>query len=100
VGWRLLIVLRQRRSHACAHSQLLGRCRTGRRCGRASRAGIAMIVRRRVAPRATACAMAPHRTQAELAPNLPGQVRQWPIDEIGEHGLDDPVAAVGGYRRR
>ena len=40
-------------SHAGAQDHLRGRCRIGVRAGRASRAGMVMIRRRRVAPRAT-----------------------------------------------
>ena len=73
------------RSQAGAQGQRLGRCSTGVRAGRASRAGTAMMRRRKVAPRARVClspartpaarsrlcAIAAHRTQAELAPKRP-----------------------------
>lgn len=39
----------------------MGRCRTGRRCGRGSRAGTSTILRRRVDPRAPVC-RSPART--------------------------------------
>ena len=42
--------------HGSAQGQCAGRCRTRRRCGRVIRAGTAMRSRRRVAPRAIACA--------------------------------------------
>lgn len=45
----------QRVSHGVAQGQWAGRCRTGRRWGRAVLAGVVTIWRRRVAPRATAC---------------------------------------------
>ena len=45
----------QSRSQGAAQGQWAGRCSTGRRCGRAIRAGTVTICRRRVAPRATAC---------------------------------------------
>ena len=47
------IVLSHNRSHASAHGQWRGRCTTGLRCGRASRAGTPTSMRRRVAARAT-----------------------------------------------
>lgn len=79
------MVLRHNRSQCVAHGQWAGRCRMGRRWGRASRAGMVMRRRRRVAPRATACApparmpaarcrlwaMAAHSIQAEFAPKRP-----------------------------
>ena len=42
--------------HGLAHGQCAGRCRTRRRCGRVIRAGTAIRSRRKVSPRATACA--------------------------------------------
>ena len=48
------MVLHHNVSQCCAHGQWLGRCRIGRRWGRASRAGMVMMRRRRVVPRATA----------------------------------------------
>ena len=41
------MVLRHSASHACAQGQWLGRCRTGRRCGRVRRAAMLTISRRR-----------------------------------------------------
>ena len=41
--------------HGPAQGQCAGKCSTRRRCGRAIRAGMVMMCRRRVAPRATAC---------------------------------------------
>jgi hypothetical protein len=41
--------------HCWAQGQCAGRCRIRRRCGRASRAGMKTMCRRRVAPRARAC---------------------------------------------
>ena len=92
-----------------AQGQWLGRCRTGRRWGRASRAGMLMMrrpawsrVRRRWrlrrAPRRRAAGCGRSRAQdpggvgAEAAR---GHVGQWPVDQIGEHGFDDRVLAVG-----
>jgi len=46
------VMLFQSWSQAGAQGQRVGRCRTGCRAGRASRAGTVMICRRRVAPRA------------------------------------------------
>ena len=73
------------RSQAGAQGQRLGRCRTGARAGRASRAGTLISCRRTVAPRATVWpgparvpaawsrlwAIAAHSAQAELAPKCP-----------------------------
>src|SRR3954453_2377478 len=53
-AWSSLKTPFQIASHLMAHGQYFGMCKTGRRCGRASRAGTWMIWRRRVAPRATA----------------------------------------------
>ena len=68
------------------------------------------ILRRRVAPRAAAWrppvrvaaarsrlwAMAAHNTHAELAPKCPeGMCAQRVVDQVGEGGFDDGVAAVG-----
>jgi hypothetical protein len=72
-------------SQCLDQGQWVGRCRIGRRWGRASRAGTLMIVRRSVEPRALVClspastpaarsrlwVIAAHSTQAELAPNRP-----------------------------
>ena len=72
-------------SQGLAQGQCAGRCRTGRRWGRASRAGTLTMVRRRVAPRATAWAgparvpaarsrlwvIAAHSAQAAFAANRP-----------------------------
>ena len=79
------MVLRHSVIQALDQGQWLGRCRTGRRWGRASRAGMLMMRRLSVEPRATALAppastpaarsrlwaIAAHRTQAELAPKRP-----------------------------
>ena len=79
------IVLRHRASQGFDQGQWVGRCSTGRRCGRVSRAGTFTMRRRSVEPRATAWvppartpaarrrlwAIAAHRIQAELAPNRP-----------------------------
>ena len=82
----------------------------GRRCGSAIRAGTLTRVRRRVAPRATAWTgpaivaaarsrlwlIAAHRVHAAFAPEpARWQVREWSVDQVGEGGLDDCVAAVG-----
>jgi len=108
-GWDS-ITLRHNAVHALAQGQWLGRCKTGRRCGRVRRAGMLTILRRRVAPRAAAWrlpasvaaarsrlwAMAAHNTQAELAPKCPeGNAGQRSVDQVGEGGFDDGVAAVG-----
>jgi hypothetical protein len=72
-------------SHGLDHGQWVGKCRSGRRCGRVSRAGMLTMVRRRVDPRARACrspartpaarsrlwAIPAHRIQAEFAPKRP-----------------------------
>jgi hypothetical protein len=72
-------------SQCVDQGQWVGRCRTGRRCGRASRAGMLMILRRSVEARARVCwspastpaarsrlwEIAAHRIQAELAPKRP-----------------------------
>ena len=68
-------------SQCSAQGQWVGRCSIGRRCGRASRAGMLTSWRRRVDPRArlwcTPAArsrlweIAAHSTQAELAPKRP-----------------------------
>jgi hypothetical protein len=78
-------MLRHSVVHACAQGQCDGRCRTARRWGRASRAGMLTMRRRNVIPRATALAapastpaarsrlwaIAAHKTQAALAPKQP-----------------------------
>ena len=53
-GRQVVKTVFQRASQASARGQRAGRCRTGRRWGRASRAGTLMRWARRVAPRATA----------------------------------------------
>ena len=79
------IVLRHNVSQCVAQGQWVGKCRIGRRCGRASRAGTVTILRRSVDPRARVCwspartpaarsrlwAIAAHRIQAALAPKRP-----------------------------
>ena len=73
------------RARALDQGQWVGRCRIGRRCGRAKRAGTLTMGRRRVDPRARVYrsaartpaarsrlwAIAAHRTQTELAPKRP-----------------------------
>ena len=88
-GWRWWVVADdvapQVKPCVPAQGQWLGRCRMGRRCGRASRAGMLMILRpawRRGPPRVGArrsaadarsrlWAIAAHNAQALLAPNRP-----------------------------
>jgi hypothetical protein len=96
------------RSQVGAQGQRLGRCRTGTRAGRASRAGTVISCRRRVAPRATVClgqrgcrrcgagcARLRRTGPGGVGAEVPGrQVRQGPVDEVGEHGFDDRVTAV------
>ena len=79
------MVLCHSASQAFDQGQWVGRCRIGRRCGRAKRAGTLTMVRRRVDPRARVYrsaartpaarsrlwAIAAHSTQAELAPKRP-----------------------------
>ena len=84
-----------------------GRCTTGRRCGWASRAGTLTILRRMVAPRgprgraedvggaSRLWVIVAHRTHVVRAETARGQVRQGSVDQVGEHGFDDRVAAVG-----
>src|SRR5215210_4074908 len=85
VGGLWPMVWSHSRSQAGAQGQRLGRCRTGARAGRASRAGTLISCRRRVAPRARVWgrparvaaawsrlwAIAAHSAQAELAPKRP-----------------------------
>src|SRR3954451_4677812 len=75
----------QSAAHGWAQGQWAGRCSTWRRCGRVIRAGTPIRSRRRVVPRATACAglarvpaarrrlwvIAAQITQALLAANRP-----------------------------
>ena len=104
------MVLRHRASHASAQGQWLGRCRMGRALWSSQAGGDVDDLRRRVAPRATAWgpparmpaarsrlwAIAAHRIQARVGAEASGgHVRQRPVDEVGEHGFDDGVAAVG-----
>src|SRR6476619_4796569 len=55
-GGPVLNTASQSAVHGSAQGQWAGRCSTRRCCGRVSRAGTATRSRRRVAPRATACA--------------------------------------------
>ena len=93
--------------HCWAQGQCAGRCSTGLRC---RRAGTVTRWRRRVAPRATACralasvpaarsrlwVIAAQMAQAPAG----GSVGQRAVDQVGEHGFDDRVPAVGDVRVR
>jgi hypothetical protein len=82
------MVLRHNVSQDVDQGQWVGRCRIGRCCGRARRAGTLTILRRSVDPRARVCrspastpvarsrlwAIAAHRIQAELAPKRPSVI--------------------------
>ena len=98
------IVLRHNASHCFDQGQWVGRCRIGRRCGRASRAATVTILRRSVDPRARVCwspartpaarsrwwAIAAHRIQAELAPKRPDGREDTLGDEELHQELHDP----------
>jgi hypothetical protein len=100
IGGECPIVLCHSRSHGVDQGQWLGRCRIGRRCGRVSRAGMLMMVRRSVDPRARVCrspastpaacsrlcVMAVQSTQAELTPNRPNGI-----------GASGDAVVAGGY---
>ena len=104
------MMLSHRVFHPICHGQCAGRCSVGLRAGAAKRAGTLTRSRRRVAPRATACVAAGERpggAQQVVRDHRAGQpravrgeqprrdMRQRPVDQVGEGGLHDRVFAVG-----
>ncbi len=92
------MVLRHNVSQCCAHGQCVGRCRMGRRRGRASRAGMLTMRRRRVDPRALAW-VAPARTSAARSrlwaiALLVGEDYEVLADATGPHSRSNNSAAA------
>jgi hypothetical protein len=95
--------------HPICRGQCAGGCSVGLRAGAAKRAGTLTRSLRRVAPRATACPAGEmsRRRAAGVRDHRAGQpravrgeqprrdMREWPVDQVGEGGLHDRVFAVG-----